>query len=245
VNAFSQALAWLRNPAHWSGAGGILTRLSQHIEMFAVVMVIACAIGLPLGLWIGHRRRGEFLAVNAAGIGRALPSFGILAFVFPFALRYFPRPFGYWPTLVALVFLALPPLVTNAYVGVRNADPDIVDAARGMGMSDRQILLSVELPMAGPLIMATLRLVAVQVIATATLGAVVGWGGLGRFVVTGIAIGDTGMLLGGALLVAALAILADLAFALLAKATAPGGVAAQGAPGRGKRAGMHVQTRLL
>lgn len=245
MNAFSQAVGWLRNPAHWTGSGGIASRLSQHVQMVAVVMVIACAIGLPLGLWTGHRRRGEFLAVNAAGIGRALPSFGILAFVFPFALRYFPRPFGYWPTLIALVFLALPPLVTNAYVGIRNADPDIVEAARGMGMSGHQILLDVELPMAGPLIMATLRLVAVQVIATATLGAVVGWGGLGRFVVTGIAIGNTGMLLGGALLVAALAILADLAFALLARVTAPHGVAVQEAHGGGQRAATHVRTRLL
>lgn len=227
MNAFSQAWGWLSDGAHWTQPGGILDRLSQHVQLTVVVMVIACAIGLPIGLWVGHRRRGEVLAVNAAGIGRALPSFGILALAYPFTLRHLPHPFGYWPTLIALIFLAVPPLVTNAYVGVRNADQDTVDAARGIGMSGRQILFNVELPLATPLILSTLRLIAVQVIATATLGAVVGWGGLGRFVVTGIADGDTGQLLGGALLVAALAIVVDLAFALAARLATHSGAPAR------------------
>ncbi len=217
MGALGEALAWLTDPSHWSGPQGILNRLSEHLQMFAVVMALATAVALPLGLLIGHGRRGEFLAVNAAGVGRALPSFGVLAFVFPFTLRYLPGNIGYWPTLIALVFLAVPPLLTNTYVGVRNVDPDTVEAARGMGMAERQLLLGIELPLAAPLMVDTVRTVAVQGAATATLGAVVGWGGLGRYIVDGFASGDTAMLLGGAILVAALAIVVDAAFGLLGR----------------------------
>jgi osmoprotectant transport system permease protein len=179
-------------------------------------MVIASALALPAGLVIGHARRGEFLAVNASGIGRALPSFGVLAFVFPFTLRYrLPGPFGYWATLIALVLLAVPPLLTNTYVGVRNVDPATVEAARGMGMSEGQLLLGLELPLATPLMLETLRFVAVQVIATAPLGAFVGLNGLGSFIRLGLSTQDNGMLLGGSVLVAALAFAVDVAFGVL------------------------------
>jgi len=218
MGAFGQAASWLSESSHWWGPQGILERVSEHLQMCAVAMLVASAVALPVGLVIGHRHRGEFLAVNAAGVGRALPSFAVLALVFPLSLRYhFPGAFGYWPTLVALVFLAVPPLLTNAYVGVRNVDPDTVEAARGMGMTERQLLLGLELPLTTALVLETLRTVAVQVVATATLGAVLGWGGLGRFIVDGFATGDTGMLLGGAIVVAGLAIAVDVAFGTLGR----------------------------
>jgi osmoprotectant transport system permease protein len=218
MDPLRQALTWLSDPAHWQGPPGILQRLAEHLQMTAVVMVIAILLAVPLGLAIGHGRRGELLAVNAGSVGRALPSFAVLAFAFPLTLRYhLPGGFGYWPTLIALVLLAVPPLITNSYVGVRNVDPDTLEAGRGMGMGELQVLLGLELPLAIPLILETTRTVAVQVVATATLGSVVGWGGLGRFIVDGFATGNTGVLLGGAILVAALAIVVDAAFGLFGR----------------------------
>src|SRR5205085_5595445 len=123
MSTLRQALSWLADGSHWTGTGGILQRLAEHLQMFALVMLIAAAIALPLGLIIGHARKGAFLAVNAAGIGRAIPSFGVLAFAFPLALRYhLPGPFAFWPTLITLVVLAVPPLLTNTYVAVSNVD---------------------------------------------------------------------------------------------------------------------------
>lgn len=218
MNALHLAVVWLTTAAHWWGPQGVFARLSEHVQMSGVVIVVACALALPVGLGVGHLGRGGFLAVNASGIGRAIPSFGVLAFVFPISLRHhLPGAFGYWPTFVALVLLAVPPLLTNAYVGVRSVDPDTVEAARGMGMSHWQVLSRLELPLATPLLLDTLRVVTVQVVATATLGSVVGWGGLGRYVVDGFAQQDTGMLLSGALAVAALSVLVDLALGMLVR----------------------------
>lgn len=218
MNAIHLAVAWLTTAAHWWGPQGILARVSEHLQMSGAVMLVACGLALPVGLAVGHLGRGGFLAINASGIGRAIPSFGVLAFTFPISLRHhLPGAFGYWPTFVALVFLAVPPLLTNAYVGVRSVDPDMVEAARGMGMGHWQVLSRLELPLATPLLVDTLRVVAVQVVATATLGSVVGWGGLGRYVVDGFAQQDTGMLLSGAVLVAVLSILVDLALGTLVR----------------------------
>src|SRR6266567_6254037 len=218
MGTLSQALAWLTDGSHWTGTGGILQRLVEHLTMSGLVLVLACALALPLGLLIGHARRGAFLAVNAAGVGRAIPSFGVLAIAFPFTLRHhLPGSFGFWPTFIALVVLAVPPLLTNTYIAVAGVDPDTLEAARGVGMAERQVLLGLELPLAAPLMLDTVRTVAVQVAATATLGAVVGWGGLGRYIVDGFATQNTPELLGGAILVAALAIVIDVAFGVLGR----------------------------
>jgi osmoprotectant transport system permease protein len=216
-----QALAWIFTAAHWWGSTGILARVWEHLQMTGEVLAIALAVAIPAGLLVGHKGRGAFLAVNAAGIGRAIPSFGVIAFVFPFAIRYLPGNIGVWPTLIALVVLAVPPLLTNTYVGIRGVDADVVEAARGTGMSEWQVLSRVELPLAAPLLADTVRVVAVQVVATATLGAEVGWGGLGRFIVDALSVNNGPGLLAGALLVAALAVAVDLAFASLARAVAP------------------------
>ncbi|MGH2769403.1 MAG: ABC transporter permease, partial [Actinomycetota bacterium] len=190
------------------------------LSISLLVIAVACAIALPVGLYIGHTRRGEFLAVSIANVGRALPSFGILALVFPFTLRYLPG-IAFWPTFIALLLLSIPPLLTNTYVGIQTVDPDIVEAARGTGMTGRQVLLGLELPLAAPLLVAGLRTAAVQVVATATLGAVVGGGGLGRFILDGFAARDNARLLGGAILVALLAIMTDLALGALERAASP------------------------
>ena len=219
MGAIGQAFSWLGS--HWTGTGGILQRLVEHLEMSGLVLLIACALALPVGLVVGHARRGAFLAVNAAGVGRAVPSFGVLAFAFPLTLRYhLPGAFGFWPTFIALVVLAVPPLLTNTYVAVANVDDDTLEAARGVGMAERQVLLRLELPLAAPLMLDTVRTVAVQVAATATLGAVIGWGGLGRYIVDGFATQNTPELLGGAILVAALAIVIDVAFGVARRAPA-------------------------
>lgn len=218
MGVLSQALGWLTTAANWWGPMGILARLWEHVQMVGEVLVIALAIAVPVGLAIGHSGRGGFLAVNAAGAGRAIPSFGVLAFVFPLAIRYLPGNIGYWPTLIALVVLAVPPLLTNTYIAVRGVDPDTLEAARGMGMGELQVLLGIELPLAAPLMLDTLRVVAVQVVATATLGAEVGWGGLGRFIVDALSVNNGPHLLAGAILVAALAVVVDLAFAALGRA---------------------------
>src|SRR5207302_1596027 len=126
LQGYGQALSWLADGSHWVGTGGILQRLAEHLQMFLLVMLIASAIALPAGLLIGHAHRGAFLAVNAAGVGRALPTFAVLFFAFRLTLRYLPRPFGFWPTLIALVVLAVLPLLTNTFVAVCRVDPDAV-----------------------------------------------------------------------------------------------------------------------
>lgn len=202
----------------------------EHVQMSAVATGAAALLALPAGMLIGHRRRGEFVAVSIANIGRALPSFGILAIVFPFTLRYLPG-IGYWPTLIALFLLAIPPILTNTYVGVKEVDGDTLEAARGMGMDERQVLWRLETPLAAPLMVAGLRTAALQVVATATLGAVVGWGGLGRYIVDGFSQRNVKLTLGGAILVALLAVVTDAGFGLLNRLLAPGRTRAAPGPG--------------
>jgi len=206
--------AWLGEGAHWRGSDGIPTRVLEHLELSALAVGIGVALALPLGLWLGHTGRGGFVAVNMANIGRALPSLALLALALPvsFALGL---GLGFWPTLFALVPLAVPPILTNAYVAIRGVDRDTVEAARGMGMGGLEVLRRVELPLALPLVLAGVRTAAVNVVATATLGAVVASGALGRFIVDGLALQEYERLFAGALLVALLAVLTELSFGAL------------------------------
>jgi osmoprotectant transport system permease protein len=158
-------------------------------------------------------------------VGRALPSLAMLGFALAITIPL-GLGLGFWPTLIAMIPLAIPPILTNTYVAVREVDRDVVDAARGMGLKESQILRSVEIPLGLPLMLSGVRIAAVNVIATATLGAIVAGGGLGRFIVDGFALREFDQLLGGALLVALLAIAAEVTFAALVRATAPAGMAA-------------------
>jgi osmoprotectant transport system permease protein len=204
MNVVNEVIAWLTDPAQWSGPDGIPVRTLQHLWYAVLATVIAAAISLPIGVYIGHTGRGAVFAVNLTNLGRAIPSLGIIILMFTVF------GFGIAPVLITLFALAIPPIVTNSYIGVRSVDPDVRQAAEGMGMRGRQVLWQVELPMAMPLIMAGIRTSAVQVVATATLAAFVGLGGLGRYLIDGLSQRDLAQVVGGAILVAVLSLLTEL-----------------------------------
>jgi len=212
---------------NWSGTTGYVNRIWEHVQVSGVSVGLAALLGVPLGAWMGHTGRGGFAAVTIVNIGRALPSFGIVAISLPITIWIAERvPFidsglGFFPTFIALFALALPPIFTNTYTGVRSVDPDIVEAARGMGVTEWRILTTVELPMSSPVMMAGIRTSAVQVVATATLGALVAYGGLGRFIIDGFATRDNIQVVAGALLVALLSILTETAFGLMERRVIP------------------------
>ncbi len=208
------------DPANWSGPMGIPFRLYEHFIMSFQTLLVGALIAMPVGVYIGHARRFEFLAISVGNIGRALPSFGIVALVYVYAGNL-PGNIGFWPTFIALVLLAIPPIMLNTYAGVKGVDRDTLEAARGMGMTEREVLQAIELPLATPLILDGLRTAAVQVVATATLGAYTGWGGLGAFIRDGFALRDFGQLLAGAVLVAAFALATEGAFGLLTRWLSP------------------------
>lgn len=200
------AFPWLLDPAHWSGPDGIPLRLGEHVAISAGSLLIAIAIGLPAGLYIGHTGRGSGLAIGLAGIARAVPSLALIGLVLPIT-QAFDAQLGYWlyPTVIAMIALAVPPILVNAYAGIRGVDAEVVEAARGVGLTERQVLGRVEIPLALPVILRGVRSASIQVIATTTLGSIYAMGGLGRYVVDGNAQQDDGMLFGGVVLVAALA----------------------------------------
>ncbi|MFE5616736.1 ABC transporter permease [Streptomyces sp. NPDC056470] len=206
MGIMADAWSWLGTSANWAGDGGVWHRLGEHAYVSGVALLLACAVALPLGLGLGHVGRGGALAVNVSNVGRAIPVFAVLALFMVSPLRNA----GYVPTVIALVLFAVPPLLTNAYVGMREVDRAVVEAARGMGMSGGQVFRKVELPLARPLIMTGLRSAAVQVVATATIAAMVGQGGLGRIITAGFNTYDTPQVVAGALLVALLALVVEL-----------------------------------
>ncbi|HEY8978513.1 MAG TPA: ABC transporter permease [Streptomyces sp.] len=201
---FKNLGSWLTSASQWSGPDGIAHRLAEHLQYSLLATLVAAAIGLPVGLLIGHTGKGAFVAINLASFGRALPTVGLVVLVF------LAGGLSMLPVYVALVALAVPAIVTNTYAGMTAVDPDVKDAARGQGMRGRQVLFQVELPLALPLIMTGLRLALIQVVATATIAAYVSFGGLGRYVFDGLAQRDLVQVLGGAVLVALIAIVLDL-----------------------------------
>lgn len=217
---FSEVVLWFSE--NWSGSSGIPVRLLEHLQMSFIAVAVGAVIALPLGLAIGHTRRAEFLVVSTVNLGRAIPSFGLLfLFVILFGIGLDLPPWLRPPILFALILLAIPPILTNTYVGVQGVDRDTLEAARGMGLTGGQILRRLEVPLGAPLIVAGLRIAAVQVVATASLAAVVAGGGLGRFIVDGFATGNDPQIFGGALLVAALALAIELGFGIVERAVTP------------------------
>jgi osmoprotectant transport system permease protein len=223
MSVVNEVLAWLTDPAQWSGPDGIPVRTLQHLWYSLLATAIAAAIALPIGVFVGHTGRGGLLAVNTTNLGRAIPSLGIIILMFTLV------GFGLVPVLVTLTALAIPPIVTNSYIGVRSVDPDVREAAEGMGMRGRQVLWQVELPVAMPLIMAGVRTSAVQVVATATLAAFVGLGGLGRYLIDGLSQRDLAQVVGGAVLVAALSLVTELALGRVQALVVSDGLAGRGA----------------
>jgi osmoprotectant transport system permease protein len=230
MNLVTDTTAWLADPRHWQGSSGIPIRLLEHIALSGVSLLIAAIIALPVGLWIGHTGRGATLAVNLANLGRALPSLAVIGLIVPVTAAIDPQlGFKVYPTVIALVVLAAPPLLVNAYAGVSGVDRDLVEAARAMGMRERQILWGVEIPVALPVIAAGVRSAAVQIVATATLGAIFGGGGLGRYLVEGIAQNDDGKIFGGVVLIAVLALSTELVFSIIQRRLTSAGLRREGA----------------
>ncbi|KUL55323.1 ABC transporter permease [Streptomyces sp. NRRL F-4489] len=217
MDAITGAWRWLAAAANWSGEKGVWHRLGEHLWLSGLTLLISCLIALPVAVWLGHIGKGGALAVNISNVGRAVPTFAVLVLLTLSPLG----AHGDWPTLIALVLFAVPPLLTNVHLGIREADRDAVEAARGMGMSGPQLLWRVEIPLAYPLIMTGLRSAAVQVVATATLAAMAGGGGLGRIITAGFGNYDTAQVVAGAVLVALLALLVEGALVLLDRACDP------------------------
>ena len=206
MNFLRAAWAWLLDPANASGPNGILARTGEHLWYTLLATVIACVVGIPVGYAIGHAHRGRTVVVASTGAARALPTLGVVT-LFGIILGI-----GLEAPLVALVLLALPSVLAGAYAGVEGVTPEVVDAARGLGMTESQILFRVEMPLGMPLLIGGIRSAALQVLATATLAAYVGAGGLGRFLFLGLKTQNYPMMLASSLVVVLLAVAVELSF---------------------------------
>ena len=223
-------IAFFTDPANWTGDTGIPNRLFEHLYISGSSVLLALLVAVPTGLYIGHTNRGSSIAINLANIGRAIPSYAMMVIPLPLTLTLAPilgydTGFGltFLPIFIAMTFLAIPPLLVQTYAGLRSVDRDLVEAGRGMGMSERQILGRIEIPLASSILVGGLRTATLQVIATATIGAILGGGGLGRLIFDGMLQGVVGYpsLFAGAILVSALAIGVDLILAWVQRRLTP------------------------
>lgn len=213
-----KVVTWFTTASHWHGTDGIPHRVGQHLTISAVSVAAAVAVALPVALWLGHVGRGGNAAIAVSNAGRAIPSFALLV------LGFEVFGFGPIPIFLALWALSVPPILTNAFTAIRQVDPDVKEAAVGMGMTGWQVLSRVEFPSAVPLIFAGIRTASVQAVATATLGAEVAWGGVGRYIVDGIGQRDNVMVFAGAFIVAILALVTEVGLAALQRALTPVGL---------------------
>jgi osmoprotectant transport system permease protein len=202
-------LSWFTDPANWSGPDGIPTRVLEHLVYTGVTVLVAGAIAIPLGLWVGHTGRARWL-VSLANSARAVPTLGLLFAAVLWVGPLIPGSLAFTlPSIAVLVLLAIPPLLAGTYAGIEAVDPAARDAAAGVGMRGRQVLWQVEVPNALPLILSGTRSAVLQVVATATIAAYVGLGGLGRYLIDGLALADYPQTAGGAILVAVLAVVLE------------------------------------
>jgi osmoprotectant transport system permease protein len=222
LSQFGDAIDFILHSRQSRGGGDVggsqfLELTAEHMKLSLVAIAVACAVALPIGLWLGHVGKGEFLAISASNVGRAVPSLALIAFFVAYL------GVGFSNVMVALALLAIPPILTNTYVGVRQADRDSVDAARGMGMSGAQIVLRVELPLALPLVFAGIRTSTVNVVATATIAPLAGVVTLGDPIINVNTYGDEGRL-AAAIVVAALAVAVELILGAAERAATPTGI---------------------
>lgn len=221
MNLLSEALGWIFAPEQWQGNSSLAIMLLQHLAYTAIAVALAAAIGIPAGWWIGHTGKGREIAVIAAGLARAVPSFGLLILlVLLFGVLHKPEA-----AILTFVLLAIPSILAGAYTGFEAIDRKTVDAARAVGMTEAQILRKVEIPLGLPLLVGGLRSAILQVVATVTIAAYVNLGGLGLPIITGLNLRRYDMVLGGAILVAVLALLIDLVLAGIQKLSIPQGIA--------------------
>jgi len=217
MSAFQDALVYLNDPFNWTRPGGILELLRVHLAISVIAVVVAFALAFPLGVLLGTSGRGGGAVIVLSNVSRAMPTLALLTLFAVSAIG-----FGNKATTIALAVFAFPPILTNTFVGFRGVDPDIREAARAMGLTRGQVIGRVDLPLALPLVMTGLRTAAVQVVATAGLAALVGGGGLGRIVNLGFGQQDYGLIIAGAILIAALALLTELLLVVLTWAVTPG-----------------------
>jgi osmoprotectant transport system permease protein len=217
MSTLSDVVSWFADGDNWQGHTGVPARVAEHLRYSVSAVAGAAVISMPIAAWLGHKRRFGTLAINVANIGQTLPSFAVLVLLVQLvAFRELPFV-GPLALFLAMGLLAIPPLFVNTYTGIAQVDDALRDSARGVGMTGRQQLLRVEMPAAAPVLLTGIRIALVQVIATATLGAYLGVGGLGRYIIDGYAVRDYTRVLAGAVLVAALALLADRVLALASR----------------------------
>jgi osmoprotectant transport system permease protein len=217
VNAFRDAFVYLNDPFNWTSSRGILFLAGQHLRIAGLAMLLALVVSLPPAIWLGHTGRGGGFLLGLSNVSRAVPTLAVLTI---FAVT--PIGFTIWAPVIALALFAVPPVLANTYVGFREVDRDVVEAARAMGLSGRQLVWQAELPLALPLVMTGIRTAAAQVVATATLASLLGNPTLGTIIRSGFGRQDYGIVVAGALLVAALAMLTDAVLGTLSWAVAPG-----------------------
>ncbi|MCR2812216.1 ABC transporter permease [Microbacterium sp. zg.Y1090] len=235
MNLFADALAWIFAPEQWTGRAAIGSAIGVHLLFTIISVLLAAAVAVPLGWLIGHTGRGREIAVIVSGAARAVPSFGLLILlVLLFGVLHRPEA-----AVVTFVLLAIPSILAGAYAGVEAIDPATRDSGRAMGMTEWQVLWRIEVPLGLPLLVAGLRSATLQVVATVTIAAYVNLGGLGQYIIAGIPLRRYDMVLGGALLVIALALLLDLLFAVLQRVAVPRGLRA----GRAARTGAPTAAR--
>ncbi|BCJ53648.1 hypothetical protein Asp14428_51230 [Actinoplanes sp. NBRC 14428] len=226
MNYLHEGIVWLNDPLNWTNPGGLLDRLTEHLTISLWAVLLGCAVGWPLGIWLGHRGRGGGAVITVANLTLAIPTLALLTI-----LPLTPLGFGKPPVVVALAVFAVPPLLANAYTGLRQIDPETREAARGMGLSGGQLLRRVELPLSVPYLAAGLRTAAVQVVATAALAAFVNGGGLGEIIAAGFGIGMSagggGQIVAGGIVVALLALLVEGVLAVVQRLVTPPALRAQ------------------
>lgn len=218
-----EVIGWFADPSNWTGRSGILVRTWEHLWISTAALAASLLIGLPLGLFIGHTGRWATSVVAIANIGRAVPSLGFIGLAF-LALLPFGLGVGPLPAVVALTALGIPPIVVNTYAGLRDVDADLLEAARGMGMREGEVLARVEVPMALPVMFAGIRISAVQIVATATLATVIGGGALGELILIGLNVRDQVQIVGAAIIVALLSIGTEVGFGLLERTATSSGM---------------------
>jgi osmoprotectant transport system permease protein len=220
MNYFQQGIVWLNDPLNWTNPGGLFDRLIEHLTISAFAVLLGCVIGWPIGIWLGHRGRGGGAVITVANLTLAIPTLALLTI-----LPLTPLGFGQPPVIVALAVFAVPPLLANAYTGLRQIDPETREAAKGMGLSGGQLLRQVELPLSVPYLAAGLRTAAVQVVATAALAAFVNGGGLGEIISAGFGIGMSqgggAQIVAGGIVVAVLALIVEGVLAILQRVVTP------------------------
>jgi osmoprotectant transport system permease protein len=219
MSYFHQGIVWLNDPLNWTNPGGLRDRLIEHLRISFWAVLLACLVGWPLGIWLGHRGRGGGPVISVFNLTLAIPTLALLTI-----LPLTPLGFGEPPVIVALAVFAIPPLLANAYTGLRSVDPETREAAKGMGLSGRQLLWRVELPLAVPYLAAGLRTAAVQVVATTALAAFVNGGGLGEIISAGFGLGINvggGQIVAGGIVVALLAFLVEIVLAGVQRLVTP------------------------